>query len=190
MERVIGIFGSLLRQPSNLFSNLREQARRVAEINAVVTMWPEIESERGKLQGSLNLGQGYILLAPKDTKPYLLSPIERTALTTFYSNLSIPQHTHRRSVYRWGRLQIPTEQTAQSSWKEVDHTSNVARTDRNLKGCDLMSLFNFNSPMTSMQVLHQGTIRFVEAKFYFRAVVKGIKETLVMCSLFPSGRMP
>ena len=35
-----------------------------------------------------------------------------------------------------------------------------------------------------MQVLHQGTIRFVEAKFYFRAVVGGIEETLVMCSLY------
>ena len=37
-ERMIGIFGSLLRQPSNLFSNLREQARRAAEINAIIAM--------------------------------------------------------------------------------------------------------------------------------------------------------
>jgi hypothetical protein len=140
MERVIGVFGSLLRQPSNLFSNLREQARRVAEINAVVAMWPEIESERGDLQGSLNLGRGYVLLTPKDTRPYLLSPAEQIALAAFYSGLPVPEHTQRRSVYRWGRLQIPTEQTARSSWKEVDRTSKAARTDRNLKVCDPISL--------------------------------------------------
>ena len=145
MERVIGIFGSLLWQPSNLFSNLREQARRVAEINAVVAMWPEIESERGELQGSLNVGQGYILLTPTDKTAYPLSPNERTALINFYSDLPNPQHTRRKSVYRWGRLQIPTEQTARSSWKEVDRTSKSARTDRNLKVCDPMSLMSIST---------------------------------------------
>ena len=140
MERMIGVFGSLLRQPSNIFSNLREQARRVAEINAMVAMWPEIEVERGELQGSLNLGQGYVLLPPKDSKPYLLSPAEKTALDTFYSDLPIPEHNQRRSVYRWGRLDIPTEQTARSFWKEVDRTSSAARTDRNLKVFDLIQL--------------------------------------------------
>lgn len=62
-------------------------------------MWPEIEAERGKLRGSLNLGQGYVLLPLKDSKPYLLSPAEQIALDTFYSNLSIPEHNQRRSVY-------------------------------------------------------------------------------------------
>jgi hypothetical protein len=131
MERVIGVFGSLLRQPSNIFSNLREQAKKVAEINAVVAMWPEIEIKTGEPRGSLNLGQGYILLGPKDTKPYPLSPAERTALATFYSDL--PLEHPQTSVYRWGRLLIPTEQTARSRWKEVDRSSRAARTDRNVK---------------------------------------------------------
>ena len=85
MERMIGIFGSLLRQPSNLFSNLREQARRVAEINALVAMWPEIEIEKGQPRGSLNLGDGYLLLTPKDSKPYPFSPLKR-----LHSTPSIP----------------------------------------------------------------------------------------------------
>jgi len=38
--------------------------------------------------------------------------------------------------------------------------------------------------MTPIQVLHQGTIRFVEAQFYFRAIVNGIEEVLVLCSLY------
>ena len=35
-----------------------------------------------------------------------------------------------------------------------------------------------------MQVLHQGTIRFVEVRFYFRAIVEGIEETLALGSLY------
>jgi hypothetical protein len=140
MERVIGVFGALLRQPSNLFSNLREQARKVAEINAVVAMWPEIEHQRNEPHGSLNLGQGYLLLRPKDTKPYKLSDDERNAISTFYASLPSPEQTERRFIYRWGRLQIPTGQVARSWWKEVDRSSKVARTDRNIKVCDLTSL--------------------------------------------------
>jgi len=139
MERVIGVFGSLLRQPSNLFSNLREQAKKVAEINAVVAMWPEIEFETGEPHGSLNLGQGYILLGPKDTKPYLLLPSEKTAITNFYADLPHPEHIQIQSVSRWGRLQIPTGQVARSRWKEVDLSSKSARTDRNVKVRDLIS---------------------------------------------------
>jgi len=141
MECVIGVFGSLLRQPSNLFSNLQEQARRVAEINTVVAMWPEIELSRDELRGSLNLGHGYILLTPKDPRPYLLSPAERTALTAFHSNLLNPEHV-RQSVYRWGRLQIPVEQVARSRWKEVDRSSSeAARTDCNVKVHNVICLY-------------------------------------------------
>ena len=140
MERVIGVFGSLLRQPSNLFSNLREQARKVAEINAVVAMYPEIEFQTGEPRGSLNLGQGYILLGPKDTKPYSLSLDEQETISNFFANLPNPDYIQRKSVYRWGRLQIPTGQVARSLWKEVIRTSQGARTDRNVKVCDPISL--------------------------------------------------
>lgn len=142
MERVIGIFGSLLRQPSNLFSNLREQARKVAEINALVAIWPEIEHKKHDPYGSLDLGQGYLLLRPKDEAPHILSDEERTAISTFFADLADPQHTERRSVYRWGRLQIPTGQVARSQWKEVDRSSKQGRTDRNVKVHDLIFLRN------------------------------------------------
>jgi len=132
MERVIGVFGSLLRQPSNLFSNLREQARKVAEINAVVAMYPEIEFQTAEPRGSLNMGQGYILLGPKDTKPYFLSPNEQETVSSFFANHPNPDYIQRKSVYRWGRLQLPTGQVARSHWKEVDRSSKAARTDRNV----------------------------------------------------------
>ena len=144
MERVIGVFGSLLRQPSNLFSNLREQAKKVAEINVVTAMWPEIEHQVAEPRGSLNLSQGYILLGPKDTEPYLLSTDEKESLDTFYANLPNPEHSRRKSIYRWARLQLLTGQPARSRWKEVDRTKG-ARTDRNVKVCDPIALMlNFD----------------------------------------------
>jgi len=86
MERVIGYVGSLLRQPSNIYRNLAAQTTRVASSNALVVMWPELEKKKGDPMGSKDLGNGYLLLAPKDIAVYHLSPIEQTALTHFFSN--------------------------------------------------------------------------------------------------------
>ena len=139
MERIIGIFGSLIKQPSNPFANLAEQAKKVAEINALVAIWPELEPEVKDPHGSIDIGQGYLLLGPKDEKPYDLPQAEQTALEQFYS--SFPNHgcIPPRSIYRWGRLRIPTEQIARSHWKEVVRSSRTARTDRNLKVRELTS---------------------------------------------------
>ena len=39
--------------------------------------------------------------------------------------------------------------------------------------------------MTSTsQVLYQGDIRIVEVRFYFRTKISGIRETLILCSLY------
>jgi len=38
--------------------------------------------------------------------------------------------------------------------------------------------------VTSIQVLYQGTIRFMEAHFFFHATVEGIEETLALGSLY------
>ena len=139
MERIIGIFGSLIKQPSNPFANLAEQAKKVAEINALVAIWPELEPEVKDPHGSIDIGQGYLLLGLKDEKPYDLPQAEQTALEQFYS--SFPNHgcIPPRSIYRWGRLRIPTEQIACSHWKEVVRSSRTARTDRNLKVRELTS---------------------------------------------------
>jgi len=38
-----------------------------------------------------------------------------------------------------------------------------------------------------LQIIYQDTIRFAEARFYFRATIAGIQETLALCSLFSPG---
>ena len=133
MERVIGHLGSLLRQPSNPFWNLAAQTRRVATTNALISMWPDLERTKGDPRGSKDLGDGYQLLGPKDTSPCDISPGEQTALEVFFSGHLDASDVVQSTIYRWGRLRLPSEQVARSRWKELERCSNMARTDRNVK---------------------------------------------------------
>ena len=134
MERVIGVFGSLLRQPSNPFANLIAQAQKMAHINAIVAMWPSFEKEKGNPRGSIDLHDGYLLLGPKDNAgPHYITPLEEAALETFCDGRQDSEGVDRKSIYRWGRLGLPTGQIARSRWKELERCSNMARTDRNVK---------------------------------------------------------
>ena len=133
MERVIGHLGSLLRQPSNPFRNLAAQTKRVAHTNALLAMWPDFELTKGDPQGSKDLGNGYLLLGPKDTTPSHILPAEQEALDAFFSGCPGIDNINRQTVFRWGRLRIPTEQVARSRWKELERCSDMARTDRNVK---------------------------------------------------------
>ena len=136
-ERVIGYLGSLLRQPLNSFRNLAAQTRRVATSNALLAMWPDLERSISNPRGSMELGDDYLLLGPKDISPHPLSCAEQAALDGFFGNLDVD----RTSVYRWGCLKIPTEQVARSRWKEIEHCSDMAHMDRNIKVRTLICLW-------------------------------------------------
>jgi hypothetical protein len=127
MERMIGHLGHLLRQPSNPFRNIAAQTKRVAATNALIAMWPDLERKKDDPRGFMDLGDNYLLLEPKDSSPCHLSPAEQTALDSYFIGID------HQSIYRWGRLQIPTEQIARSKWKEMERCSDMARTDRNVK---------------------------------------------------------
>lgn len=139
MERIIGIFGSLLKQPSNPFTNLTVQAQKMAHINAMVAMWPSFEKTKDDPCGSVDIGDGYLLLGPKeDVGPHYIIPAEEVALDAFCSIHQDSEDVNRKSVYQWGRLKLPTEQIARSQWKEVEQCSDMARTDCNVKVYDLI----------------------------------------------------
>ena len=137
MERLIGVLGSLVKQPSNPFANLTEQTKKMVSINALLAMWPKVGHERGDPQGSINLGGGYILLGPKDDRSHEISAVEKAAVTS--SPFLDPGANMGRSVFRWGRLKIPNGQIARSYWKEVGRSKRIGRTDRMLK----VSLFRY-----------------------------------------------
>ena len=132
MERVIGYFGSLIRQPSKPYQNIAAQAKRVAITNALVAMWPGIKPENGDPMGSMDTGDGYLLLGPKDAKPYRLSRQEQVSFRDLPA-IDATDPSHSQQIYRWGRLKIPTGQIARSSFKELERCSNMSRTDRNVK---------------------------------------------------------
>ena len=133
MERMIGYLGSLLRQPSKIFQNLAAQTKHVAIINALTSMWPELKELEDDPRGSKDLGEGYLLLGPKDTCLYHLLQDEQRALDTFFSGYPGAEDVDRHTVYRWGRLKLPNEQIARSRWKEAERCSDMSRMDRNVK---------------------------------------------------------
>ena len=133
MERVIGYLGSLLRQPSNPFRNLAAQTKRVATTNALCAMWPDFQPAKGDPMGSKNLGDGFLLLGPKDTTVYAFSQREREAFDTFFPIREDGDGLDSHPIYRWGRLRISTNQVARSSFKKLEQCSDMARTDRNVK---------------------------------------------------------
>ena len=102
----------------------------MAAKNALVAMFPDLEAMKGAPRGSKDLGDGYVLLGPKDTTLYRLLPSKRATLDIFFIN---HPESHHETIYRWGHLRIPTEQIARSRWKEMERCSEMARTDRNIK---------------------------------------------------------
>ena len=137
MERVIGYLGSLLKQPSKLFRNLSAQSRRLAYANAMIAIWPEFQLQDNHPKGSEDLGDGYRLLGPKDGDLYHLSDAEQTALDEFCTGEPDSEGVGQESLYRWARLKLPIDQTARSRMKEVERCPDMARTDRNVRVCNL-----------------------------------------------------
>ena len=184
MERVIGYLGSLLRQPSNPFRNLVAQTKRVVHTNALVAMWPDFEKVKGNPQGSKDLGDNYLLLGPKDTNPYHLLPTERAAIGEFSSRYPVAEDVDWDSVYRWGRLGIPTEQVARSRWKELERCSDMARTDRNVKVCKPVQSSFMCIETKTTQILYHGVIHFAKVKFYFIKTLGGEPQAFALVSLY------
>lgn len=138
LERVLERLEAHLNQPSNIYRNLAAQTFRIAITNAILAMWPELQKQKGDPQGSKNLGNGYVLLGPKDTSQYHLSQPERRAMEKFFSTYPGADHVNTCTAYRFGRLKLPTEQVARSRFKETERCTDMARMDRNVKVRDLL----------------------------------------------------
>ena len=107
----------------------------MAHVNAMVALLPSFEKTSENPYGSIDLGDGYLLLRPTDG-PHDLSCDEQEALRVFSSGCQASENVNPISIYQWGRLKLPTEQVVRSVWKELERCSDMARTDRNVKVCE------------------------------------------------------
>jgi hypothetical protein len=127
MERVIGMLGMEIRQPSNPFSNLTFLAIRRCQINALKVMIPDLEPpDVLPPTYSVNLGDGYVLLRARDRYAYNPSEAESHLIREFL-NAPVPKFK------RWARLRLPNGQIARCAWKETLRSADKVRMARNVK---------------------------------------------------------
>ncbi|KAJ7572792.1 hypothetical protein C8J56DRAFT_1008662 [Mycena floridula] len=92
-----------------------------AQVNALMVMYPELNNTvKENPTGSMNLGQGHILLRKRSRYPEHLSAQEFNII-----NL--------RKVMKWGCLRLPNQQIICSLWVESQRASSKYRVSRMVK---------------------------------------------------------
>jgi hypothetical protein len=128
MERTIGDLGQEIRQPSNPFANLAQRALRRSQVNALKNIYPELDPTAVPHlpNFSKDLGQGYVLLRPRDRNA---AKIHGPAGDTLSRSVSTSR------IRRWGRLRLPNGQIVRSLWCESKRARTKVRVTRNVKVC-------------------------------------------------------
>ncbi|KIN96965.1 hypothetical protein M404DRAFT_32804 [Pisolithus tinctorius Marx 270] len=112
MERTIGNLGQEIWQPSKPYKNLAEEGVRRCRVNALLAIMPKLDDGiKGDPMGSINLGDGYILLRKRDKRPWLPTGEEARIVSEFIGR---PPDQFKR----WVRLCLPNGQIARSLWRE------------------------------------------------------------------------
>ncbi|KIJ46609.1 hypothetical protein M422DRAFT_59584 [Sphaerobolus stellatus SS14] len=107
IERTVGNLGEEVKQPSNPFANLAQQALERAQINSIIAMIPALSVDRPVIpRGALDIGDGYVLLRARERYPHIIDGIQGQ---NGYQTCKTPE---------WARLRLPNGQISRSSWKE------------------------------------------------------------------------
>ena len=130
MERTIGDLGQEIRQPSNPFANLAQCALRRSQVNALKNIHPELDSAATPHlpKFARDLGEGYVLLRPRDKSPVQIpEPVAEI----------LPDFMDMVKIRRWGRLHLPNGQIVRSLWGEQQRRANgqKVRVSCNVKVC-------------------------------------------------------
>lgn len=135
MERTIGNLGEEIRQPSQPFANLSERGLRRCQINALKSMMPDLEPERGLPRVSDDLDDGYILLGDREKYPHTLPDAEVAAVRYYCShieNTDVDPEWNPR-IQKWARMRLPNGQIVRGGWKEKHKPLEKVRMGRNIK---------------------------------------------------------
>ncbi|KAJ6525179.1 hypothetical protein B0H19DRAFT_1085021 [Mycena capillaripes] len=125
LERTIGNLGEELKQHSNPYANLSQRAIRRCQVNALTSIIPDLEPDQDKLpRGSVDLGNGYVLLRAQDSCSRPVRACEEEAIREYLRDEfgdDIAEEW-RPSVVRWARTRLPNGQIVRSWWKEEQKT--------------------------------------------------------------------
>ena len=135
MERMIGELGKGIRQPSNPFGNLCQLALQRSQINALKSIFPQLDHDTTKHlpRNSQDLGNGYVFLRPRDRYAQQFSREVLGAMDPVCD---------KEARQRWGRLQLPNGQIARSFYSESKCVSDKKWISRNVKVLFSSTLFN------------------------------------------------
>ncbi|KIK29823.1 hypothetical protein PISMIDRAFT_88326 [Pisolithus microcarpus 441] len=129
MERTIGNLGQEIRQLSKPYENLAEEGVRRSRVNALLAVMPELDDGiKGHPTGSVDLGEGYVLLRKRDKRPWLPTGEEARTISEFIGRDQPLNH-----FKRWARLRLPNGQIARSLWREKLKPVTQIRVSRNVK---------------------------------------------------------
>ena len=129
MERTIGNLGQQIRQPSKPFANLAREGVRRCQVNALISLIPELDDSPQVLpRGAVDLGGGYVLCRKRAKHPIFPGPELSQAIQLLLGgDQAVPR------IIKWARLRLPNGQVARSLWKESDHLDRQLRISRNVK---------------------------------------------------------
>ncbi|KAG8217046.1 hypothetical protein J3R82DRAFT_5037 [Butyriboletus roseoflavus] len=129
MECTIGNLGQQIRQPSKPFTNLAREEVWCCQVNALISLIPELDdSPQAVPRGAVDLGGGYVLCC-KCAK----HPISPDAELTQAIQLLLGSDQAVPCIIKWAWLCLPNGQVAQSLWKESDHLDQQLCISRNVK---------------------------------------------------------
>lgn len=127
MERVIGQLVREIRNPGLPYENLIQLAVRQTQHDAIKNMSPALDRQTQKSnqpRGSIDLGDGYILLHAADRGARGVTPVEAQALIHF-AHLHLQYGASKKwlrtpTICRWACLALLTLQIARCIWSETD----------------------------------------------------------------------
>jgi hypothetical protein len=131
IEHIIGLLGAEVRQPSNPFANLAQQALIQCQTSALHVLLPNLGfTPQKKLlpKRALCLGDGYGLLRRRERYPHDIRDCERDAVQAYLSSPDVNFLKDKwYHVRRWAGLQIPNGHKARSRWSEPESTTDLRR---------------------------------------------------------------
>ena len=99
------------------------------QVNALLAIMPKLnDGIRGNPVGSVDLGEGYVLLRKRDKRPWLPTGEEARVISEFMG-----QGQPLERFKRWARLHLPNGQIARSLWWEKLKATTQIRISRNVK---------------------------------------------------------